>query len=83
MKTDPKVSDYPEGSELRARAEAFNAAYFEFLTELHDAFSGSPELLIPATQHMFNLKNLALELVKQPLPGHLGMNAGPTFEIPR
>lgn len=83
MKTDPKVSDYPEGSELRAKAVAFNAAYFKFLSELHDAFNGSPELLIPATQHMFNLKNLALEMVKQPLPGHLGMNAGPTFELPR
>jgi hypothetical protein len=82
MKTDPKLSDYPPGSEIRRQAEIFNQAYFEFLTTLHYAFNGRPDLLIPATGNMFDLKRLAMELIKNPLPGDESKNAGPTFERP-
>ncbi len=82
MKTDPKLADYPVGSELRKRAEEFNRAYFMFLTELHQAFNGRPDLLIPATGNMFDLKRLAMELIKNPIPGSNGKHAGPTFEMP-
>ncbi len=82
MKTDPKLADYPVGSELRKRAEAFNMAYFEFLTKLHNAFNGRPDLLVSATGNMFDLKRLAMALIKNPLPGDESKNAGPTFEMP-
>jgi len=81
VKRNPRVADYPEGSELRSAAEQFNGVYLGLLGYLTQAYSGRPDLLIPAVGEMFRIKERAYQLIRNPLPGAEGVNAGPTFEL--
>ncbi len=81
FKKNARLTDYPEGSELRAAAVAFNESYAAFLGELTTAFNGQPQVLLKAVPEMFTLKNKILQLIRTPLPGMDGVNAAPTFEI--
>ncbi len=76
------VADYPEGSELRAAAVDFNAGYARFLRELTEAFTGRPELLVPAVGGMFAIRDQITRLMRNPIPGRPGVTAAPTFEMP-
>lgn len=76
-----RLADYPQGSELHAAAREFNALYYEFLGQLTRAFSGQPELLMPAVGGMFRIKERAVALIRNPIPGKPGVNAAPTFEL--
>jgi len=78
---DARLADYPENSELHAAAAAFNQAYAEFLEFLTQAYNGQPELLIEAVWRMFRVRDAMLQLIRNPVPGANGVNAGPTFEI--
>lgn len=82
VKTNARLSDYPEGSELRAGAVAFNAGYADFLGLLTRAFRGEPGLLTGAVGAMFQIKELACQLMRQPIDRSTGLHAVPTFEIP-
>jgi hypothetical protein len=75
------LADYPAGSEVRAAVEAFNAGYADFLGLLTQAFTGRPDLLVPAVGGMFSLRDQILRIVRNPAPGGRG-NAAPTFEMP-
>lgn len=77
---NPRVADYPAGSDLRAAAEDFNARYAEYLRLLTQAFNGEPEKLIDAVGSMFRFKEWTYQLMRQPLGD--GAHAAPTFEIP-
>lgn len=81
IKPNAKIADYPEGSEARAAAEAFNAGYSAYLALLTRAFNGEPNLLVDAVGDMFRLKDLIYQLMRQPLGDGSGLNAAPTFEI--
>jgi hypothetical protein len=81
LKKNASLADYPEGSELRVAALAFNAAYADFLQLLTRAYGGSPDLLIEAVADMFRLRELMTALMHNPIPGQDGVNAGPTFEL--
>lgn len=82
IKTNTKLADYrPEDSELYAAAKDFNTVYFSFLKQLEKAFTGHPEILIPAIGGMFRLKEQASALMRNPLPSAEEFNAAPTFEI--
>lgn len=81
IKTNVKMADYPEGSEVFHAAQAFNIAYRAFLASLTTAFDGKRELFLPAVGGMFRLKELALQLVRNPIPGGEGLHAAPTFEM--
>jgi hypothetical protein len=81
VKTNARVADYPDGSELRRAAEAFNAEYAAFLALLTRAFQGEPALLNEAMGGMFRLKELALQLIHHPLDAAGTLNAAPTFEV--
>lgn len=81
IKTNAIIADYPEGSEVRLAALDFNRAYKGFLADLTIAFNGKPELLIPAVGMMFRIKELALQIVRNPIPDGSGLNAAPTFEM--
>ncbi len=82
MKTNAKLTDYrPEDSELHAAAKDFNTAYFGFLKQLEAAFTGHPEILIPAVGWMFRIKEKASALMRNPIPGMEEFNAAPTFEM--
>ena len=80
--TNARLTDYPEGSELRAAAVEFNSYYAGFLGRLTRAFQGEPGLLIEAVGAMFRIKELACQLIRQPIDGTVGLHAVPTFEIP-
>lgn len=82
IKKNARAADYPEGSELRAAAAAFNDQYADFLALLTRAFNGEPQLLLEAVPIMFRLRNKITQLMHNPIPGAGGLNAAPTFEIP-
>jgi len=45
------------------------------------AFTGHPDRLVPAMAGMFRIKELASQLMRNPIPG-TEWNAAPTFEMP-
>ncbi len=81
IKTNPKMEDYPEESELYEANVKFNTYYKNFLAKINDAFNGNPQNLIPAIGEMFVLKNMAYELIHNPIPGKEGVYGAPTFEV--
>ncbi|MCZ8205833.1 ferritin-like protein [Gemmatimonas sp.] len=81
LKANARVSDYPEGSDLRAAAEEFNRTYKTFLALLTRAYGGEPQLLIPAVGDMFRIKELCLRLMRNPIDDDGGVHAAPTFEM--
>lgn len=78
-KVDAQLSDYPAGSALHAAVSSFVGAYQGFLGQLTEAFTGRPELLIPAVGEMFRIKELLLRIIRNPMPGMDGVNAAPVF----
>ncbi|MBT9099726.1 ferritin-like protein [Methylovulum psychrotolerans] len=80
LKINAHLTDYPQGTEVYQAASDFEAAYYDFLRHITDAYNGKPEYLIPAVGGMFRLKELASQLVRNPNPiqGE-STNAGPTF----
>jgi Ferritin-like len=80
--SNARLADYPEGSDLRAGAAAFNAGYADFLGLLTRAFHGEPGLLLGAVGAMFAIKEQAYQLIRQPINGANGPHAVPTFEMP-
>lgn len=80
IKSNATLADLPEGTEVRAAAEAFNRAYAEFLALLTRAYTGRPPLLFDAIGGMFRLRDLMVRLIRNPIPGSPGTNAAPTFE---
>jgi Ferritin-like len=81
LKTNAKLSDYPEGSELHMAALEFQSAYSTFLAQIEHAFDGHPETLIPAVGGMFRLKNLASLLIRNEIPGMDGVHAAPIYRL--
>lgn len=81
IKENAKLSDYPEGSEVRAAALEFHSAYSDFLAQIQYAFNGHPEHLIPAVGGMFRLKEKTNSLMRNPIPGSPGVNAAPLFRL--
>lgn len=81
IRKNARIADYPEGSELREAAIAFNRRYKEFLDLLTRSFRGEPALLIAAVGGMFEIKELCYRLMRQPIDGRAGEHAAPTFEI--
>ncbi|MEB3335084.1 MAG: ferritin-like protein [Cyanobacteriota bacterium] len=81
IKPDLRLSDLPEGSDVREKGLGFQKEYSRFLLELERAFDGAPELLIPAVGGMFRLRNLAEELVRTPIPGQEHYHAAPLYKL--
>ncbi|WP_462152587.1 ferritin-like domain-containing protein [Pseudoalteromonas xiamenensis] len=81
VKSNPKVADFPEDSELKQAALQFNENYQAFLTTINRAFRGGQEDLIGAVCGMFRLKECASQLIRNPLPSNPLVNGGPTFEM--
>jgi hypothetical protein len=81
VKTNPRVADFPSGSELRAAASEFNAYYRRFLEMLTKAYAGQPNLLIEAVGEMFRIKEMACRLIRNPIADPGGEHPAPTFEM--
>jgi Ferritin-like len=80
VKTNVTLADLPKDSEVYRTAKEFNQIYKDFLASLTAAFSGQRELLLPAVGGMFKIKEKALQLIRNPIPGGGGLYAAPTFE---
>jgi Ferritin-like len=78
MIANPRGEDYAD-PELRAASNAANRTWSGLLRQLEAAFNGFPEALLTAVPAMFSLRDRALVLLANPLPGG-GRHAGPTFE---
>ncbi len=91
--TNPRVGDLSGFPELQETAVSFNRFYADFLALLTKAFNGEPELLIEAVPKMFEIRNKATVLIRNPIPGSSAthsaadptpdgpMHAAPTFEM--
>ncbi|WP_051812474.1 ferritin-like domain-containing protein [Streptomyces sp. NRRL S-340] len=81
VKPDIKLADLAGDPEILAAAREFNQFYATFLTSINLAFNGQPDLLLKAVWEMFRMRDSMHRLVRNPLTGHPGANAGPTFEL--
>jgi hypothetical protein len=81
VKANARLADYEQGSEVYEAAIEFNAAYTRFLDLLTTAFTGQPSLLVEAVGEMFRIKELACQLMRNPLNEESDVHAAPTFEI--
>ena len=68
---------------MHAAAVDFNAYYNDFLARVTQALSGQPELFVQVVGDMFRIREKAYRLMRNPIPGMNGLNAAPTFEMPR
>jgi hypothetical protein len=59
----------------------FNEKYASFLTMLTEAYNGKPGVLLEAVWEMFRIRDTMSRLMRNPIPGQPGKNAGPTFEL--
>jgi hypothetical protein len=78
MLPNPTLEEFAD-PDLRAAAERANRQWSLLLTQIDEAFDGSPFTLIPAVHTMFRLRDAMLVLLGNPMPGHEGYHAGPTF----
>ncbi|XVV00860.1 ferritin-like domain-containing protein [Actinosynnema sp. CA-248983] len=81
VKPDIKLADLQGDPEILAAAEEFNQSYATFLTHVNLAYNGQPDLLLKAVWEMFRIRDSMNRLIRNPLTGHPGKNAGPTFEL--
>lgn len=79
MLPNPRLTDFTD-PELRSAGETANRMWSRLLRQIDEAFDGRPALLLPAVHTMFKLRDAMLVLLANPLPGHEGYHAGPTFE---
>lgn len=80
---NPKASQYPKGSAIRAKLDAFNRAYTDMLDVLDRTFNGEPFLLRETVPAMYQLKYLGQELCRTP-SGDGSTTVGPSWEfVPR
>jgi len=63
---NPKIANYPHDSALWRKAHAFNRCYTALLDELHTAVTGDPKRLSHSCLAMYDLKQQAVELMKDP-----------------
>ncbi|PEY73214.1 ferritin-like domain-containing protein [Bacillus thuringiensis] len=80
MIDNPKNINYPKDSEILKRSYEFNRGYTELIKTLHIALNGEPQKLVSAVTHMFLMKDRAIELIKNPIPGMEGYHGGPSFQ---
>ena len=80
MKPNPKLADFPPDSQARSRVEAFGLAYSSLLNVLHAAFNGEPAKINVAIGLMYELKMIAVSLMRTPAADGSDMTAGPSYE---
>jgi hypothetical protein len=80
MKPNPKPADFPPDSQARSRVEAFSLAYSSLLNVLHAAFNGEPAKINVAIGLMYELKMIAVSLMRTPAGDGSDMTAGPSYE---
>ena len=80
IKQNIKLSDMADNPDLLAQGIEFNKTYKKVLDAIQAAVEGNPRELEHSVMYMYALKDLAVELMKQPLSST--ENAAPSFEYP-
>lgn len=80
MAENPKMSDYPEGSQIHGALLEFNRAYMALLHRLDRAFNEDAGHMQKAVGAMYDLKYRAVDLMKIPSGRDDGTTVGPSFE---
>jgi hypothetical protein len=76
---NPKVSDYPPGSDALTQCNKFNSIYVSLLDTLHHTFNGSPDMLGDAVDTIMPQLTQQANVVTA-IPFGNGTFAGPSFE---
>jgi hypothetical protein len=76
---NPKMTDYPAGSQVATDATTFLNDYTTLIKDLQTAFTTG--VLGDAVDDMFNLPSDATKIYADTIPGRLGVVPGPTFEV--
>ena len=79
MRPNPRSRDFPKDSALRRKSDEFNQVYSRLLGQLHLACNGRPKAFMESVALMYELKYMAIELMRIPIDVN-GTTAGPTFE---
>lgn len=80
MQDNPKMANFPQGSEIWQKSYNFNKTYMALLDNIHNACNGNPQLLMQGIALMYDLKYKALELMKIPIVEGSNITVGPSFE---
>lgn len=78
LRTNPKRSQFEEGSPARTAIDGFNRKYTEILKLLHSAFNGEPAKIYDAVSAMNQVRSLVTQITAINLDD--GTRPGPTFE---
>lgn len=81
MQTDPKMSNYPQDSEIWQHMYQFNLTYTALLDSLHDTCNGQKQKILEAVPLMYDLKYKAQALMQ--IKVNDTETAGPSFELIR
>lgn len=81
MKSNPKMEDFPNPSQVFMDAAAFNTDYTALVKALHAAFSGQPGAIGAAIEQMDALPGGASKVLGDTIPDKPGVVPGPTFEL--
>ena len=79
MRPNPKVDQYLDQPEIVDIMHRFNCTYMDMLDLINDAFNGKQASMMAATTKMYELKNLATDLMNIP-SGEDNTTVGPSFE---
>ena len=79
IKTNAEYRDYEADPALLAAVKDFSEYYRMFLVLLTTALNGHRELLVEAVAKMFKIRDKINAIVRNPMPGQDGVNAGPIF----
>ena len=77
---NPVSRKFKGGSEAVQAIGAFNLAYSDLLRELQVAFTGDRDRLERSLANMYEIANLARDIVRMPSGRDDGLHAAPTFE---
>ena len=80
MKPNPRIGDFPDGSQAQTRTAEFAYAYSSLLNALHAAFNGAPNRINTAIGLMYELRMIAVGLMQTPVDDGSAQTAGPSFE---
>ena len=81
MSPNPKVKDYVGRPDVHRLMTEFNQAYTALLMVLHNAFNGTPAVLLQAVPLMYDMKYRAQTLMAIPSERGDGTTVGPSFEF--
>lgn len=79
----PQLVDFPKGSRADILSTQFAEVYGSLLNALHEVFNGHPDSMGDAIGIMFDLANVARDLMQTPsgVESAPGTTAGPKFKV--